>query len=411
LSLFGCFLLVPDGSEEFGWYIQLNIDHPNSAKGITVAEYDVTGLKVEVYDPNAALIQTIDWVPQDGSTSSRIPVTKAGKYEVVVIHSGEKNGETVVAEESATFDIQGMIITVIDIVPGCIGMINIEPDGCNGLSAAEAYDCAMAAMKAFWDSTAPLYTGSYEFPPGITIDESGFSEEELGGIIILIFTDYNLPETDVTVNGELVMDVTFPPDLLGTLEEVISGSLTLNGLPCETVDFDLVLTMFMEDAPSFETLEWSGSITVAGQEVDLEQVMSEWLAMVLEAISAEDGTITLRITGADEHIGVGFMGTVVAAGGDFYNPDDWLADIVGEIVTGTGEAAAIPLGADPDSTPPPTPVTFTGGESYDVAGFIDANDDGEYNSGDYGTAAIQTVVVDGDTIAELVYPTDFFEVP
>ena len=100
ISLFGCFLLAPDGSEEFDWYIQLNINHPASAKAITVAEYDVTGLTVDVYDPNSALIQTIEWVPQDGSTSSRIPVTAEGEYEIVVTHAGEANGEVVEAEES-----------------------------------------------------------------------------------------------------------------------------------------------------------------------------------------------------------------------------------------------------------------------------------------------------------------------
>ncbi|UCF98849.1 MAG: hypothetical protein JSV89_04750 [Spirochaetaceae bacterium] len=127
ISLFGCFLLVPEESDDFGWYIQLNINHPASAKAITVTEYDVTGLTVEVYDPNTALIQIIDWVPQDGSTSARIPVTDKGEYEIVVTHIGENNGEVVEAEESATFNIQAMVIAVIDIVPGCIGMIEVEP--------------------------------------------------------------------------------------------------------------------------------------------------------------------------------------------------------------------------------------------------------------------------------------------
>lgn len=69
--LSGCNLMQWDTPEEAGWYIQLNINHP--AKSISVSEYEVTGLTVEVFDPEQALIETIDWVPQDGSTSSPAP--------------------------------------------------------------------------------------------------------------------------------------------------------------------------------------------------------------------------------------------------------------------------------------------------------------------------------------------------
>ena len=296
-SLFGCFRLVPDGSENFGWYIQLNINPPAAAKAISVTEYDVTGLTVEVYDPNAALIQTIEWVPEDGSTSIRIPVTDKGEYEIVVTHSGKANGEVVDAEESANFNIEPMIITVIDITPGCIGMIEIEPGCDDGTSPEDINECAMSAMMAFWGAMGPLYQGSDEFPPGITIDDSDFDEELLGGIIIVTYINYMLPDSDITVNGEIIMEVTFPPELYGDLELILSGSLILGSLPCETVDIDLTLSMFMEDAPDWQTLQWSGTITVNGQEADVDQVMSDWKAMVIEATAPEfvfDGKITFH---------------------------------------------------------------------------------------------------------------------
>lgn len=39
--------------------------------------------------------------------------------------------------------------------------------------------------------------------------------------------------------------------------------------------------MFMEDTPYWQTLQWAGMITVDGQEADVDQVMSDWLEMVL----------------------------------------------------------------------------------------------------------------------------------
>ena len=48
--LFGCARLYWDLAEQSGWYIKLNIGQP-AAKGISVGEYDVTGLSITVYGP------------------------------------------------------------------------------------------------------------------------------------------------------------------------------------------------------------------------------------------------------------------------------------------------------------------------------------------------------------------------
>ena len=128
-GLFGCTLLLQDGSKEGDWYIKLNITQPASAKAITVTEYDVTGLAIEVYDPADQLIDTIAWAAEEGLMSYLIPVSQEGLHKIEVTHIGEKDGEVVEAEESATFNIQAMVITVIDIIPGSIGVINVEPGG------------------------------------------------------------------------------------------------------------------------------------------------------------------------------------------------------------------------------------------------------------------------------------------
>jgi hypothetical protein len=54
-------------------------------------------------------------------------VKQLGQHRIEVTHFGEREGEQVQASESASFDIRAMKITVIDILPGCIGMIR-TPD-------------------------------------------------------------------------------------------------------------------------------------------------------------------------------------------------------------------------------------------------------------------------------------------
>ena len=126
-TLFGCSLLLRDGAEQNGWYIKLNINHPTAAKAITVSEYDVTGLAIEVYDPDGVLIEEISWQVVEGQQSYLIPVSEQGQHKIVVTHISDNNGEIVEAEESALFNIQATVITVIDIIPGCIGLIDVNP--------------------------------------------------------------------------------------------------------------------------------------------------------------------------------------------------------------------------------------------------------------------------------------------
>ena len=123
--------------------------------------------------------------------------------------------------------------------------------------------------------------------------------------------------------------------------------------------------------------------------------------------SLEDGTITVRVTGAGDHDGKQTFFAVVAAGDDLLDSNNHIAENTENVITG-GSLEVIML--DPLDPTETVPEIFTGGESYDVGGIIDVDDDDDITSGvDYLTS--RTVVVDGDMIVEFVYPTDFTLVP
>jgi len=121
--------------------------------------------------------------------------------------------------------------------------------------------------------------------------------------------------------------------------------------------------------------------------------------------TAEDGTITVQVTDADAHNGQYFYYAVGAAGDDRSDPANWLGGTPTNptITGGTVECIAEEIGTN-------NIVTFTGGECYDASGIIDVDLSGNSTSGDYSFRP-ETVVVDGDTLLELVYPTDFTLVP
>ena len=158
----GCSFLLKNDTytlEDDGWYIKLNIDRPLTSKAITVSEYDVTGLAIEVRGPNDEVIQTIDWKAEESSKTYLIPVEQQGEHEIIITHISNDNGEVVEAKESATFYMQAMVITVIDITPGLIGLINIE-------AGAEELDSNRILVDASRDG------GVWWFPQGVYFSES-----------------------------------------------------------------------------------------------------------------------------------------------------------------------------------------------------------------------------------------------
>lgn len=115
------------GRDQAGWQIQLNVQPPVSTMAIEVSEYEVTGLLIELRDPLGELLRTIEWDATEGPRSYTIAVQERAQYQISVTHYGEKDGRTVKATESAAFNIQAMRITVINVVPGAIGVIGGDP--------------------------------------------------------------------------------------------------------------------------------------------------------------------------------------------------------------------------------------------------------------------------------------------
>ncbi len=126
LLVLGCSSPIPNGggSTPGGQrYIKLTISVPNTSRSITVTEYQVTGMHLEVLDPHDVSLQTIDWDASEGGSSYMIPVSESGEHTLNVTQFGDNEGEPVEVSESASFDIEAMKITVIEIVPGMIAQI------------------------------------------------------------------------------------------------------------------------------------------------------------------------------------------------------------------------------------------------------------------------------------------------
>ncbi len=107
--------------------LSISIQVPAAARGISTADYTVTGLDIDVTQvATSTLIQTFTWVPADGSAQYDVSVPAAGDYEVGVTHHGVNNGNTVAAFESAIITLQPMVVSVVSIVPGQIGAILVD---------------------------------------------------------------------------------------------------------------------------------------------------------------------------------------------------------------------------------------------------------------------------------------------
>jgi hypothetical protein len=179
----GCSLLPKeDAAEGDGWYIKLQIQAPAAAKGITVDELDVTGMLIEVMGPGEDVLLSIDWEALEGSQEYLVALPQPGEYRLEVTHFADREGVPVQAEESAAFQIRAMKITVIDLVPGGIGLIWVEGEETQGID-----------LTGYWDDTSTWADGSVvhsivcmrqtgstvNMPNGITLTLEGltFSEE------------------------------------------------------------------------------------------------------------------------------------------------------------------------------------------------------------------------------------------
>ena len=127
VMLIGCARLFWGTTGQSGWYIRLNIGDPGS-KAISVEEYDVTQVDVGIFAPGETLpFYTLTWYAGDDPVSELIPVSEEGEYEIQVTQVADNNGEPVEAKESASFNIAAMVITVINVIPGAVGVVEVEP--------------------------------------------------------------------------------------------------------------------------------------------------------------------------------------------------------------------------------------------------------------------------------------------
>ena len=213
--LFGCARLFWDAPQDSGWYIRLNVGNPG-AKAISVVEHDVTRVEVELFAPGESQpFYTRTWYAGDDPVSELIPVSEEGEYRIQVTHVGDDNGEPVEAEETDTFNIKAMIITVIDIIPGCIGTIEIEPgtptDGtigepllCAQLQYAVTLDGQISSANEWADTNFADMDWGLGMPPGPPyVNARVWAKHDATWLYLLYRVEWPSTDTDVVDDGHI----------------------------------------------------------------------------------------------------------------------------------------------------------------------------------------------------------------
>jgi hypothetical protein len=134
--LFGCSQPFWKSFDPDAGYIKLNVGYPG-AKGINVDYHNVTGLSIAVYDPEDQELETFEWDAEEGAQSYLVQVNDSGMYSIEVTHTSDDNGAVVNVTEVESFEIEAMVITVINITPGVIGMIQVEGEDGGGEPPAD----------------------------------------------------------------------------------------------------------------------------------------------------------------------------------------------------------------------------------------------------------------------------------
>jgi hypothetical protein len=257
--LFGCARLFWDTTGQSGWYIRLNIGDVG-AKAIGVGEYDVTRVEVELFAPEESLpFYTITWYAGDDPVSELIPVSEQGQYRIEVTHVGDDNGEPVEAKEWANFNIAAMVITVINVTPGAVGVIEVEP---GEIVPEEPID-----LTGYWD---------WFFTPDCPPEEPDCEPEELGPITLGIQQTNSTLVTDLmdfsgSISGSIfnLNSVEVDTHLTGTVsgsgdEIEITGTFTSDVLGGSGI-FRIVPT-----AATFGTLSAEGTVDGVDINIDTE---------------------------------------------------------------------------------------------------------------------------------------------
>jgi hypothetical protein len=236
--LFGCARLFWNGDAQSGWYIRLNIGSPG-AKAIGVGEYDVTGLSIAVYDPGDQLLDAIEWDAVEGPKSYTVQVSQAGTHRIEVTHISDDGGEVVEATESADFEIETMVITVIDVTPGMVGLIRVEGEPVGPVD-----------LTGFWDAYLTPTGGETNPPHLLYIKQTGTSLNsiEITGTVDGLTVTMVMDDDSATFIGTIEPDGTFGGSFdwmgeTGTFEMVRSnllfGPFELSGVVNLSTDLGL----------------------------------------------------------------------------------------------------------------------------------------------------------------------------
>lgn len=240
-----------NGAQKF---LELNVEHDApTSRLITVNEYPVTSLRIVVNDPAGDILQVINWAPTDGSRSYRIPVQQQGEHSLTVTHTSTQAGARVSYDESTTFNIRSMIITVIDIIPGCVGFINIDGSAQNATRLVresvvpeilQQTDASRYLVKRM-ETTVQPGTTVYENAPGSDdTGENGIAVDEESYLFLMdldpgAYFAHPVKYVLVTKSG---MRTTYDANWLPRINEKVPESLVrLDTKSVNLVDSNVVL--------------------------------------------------------------------------------------------------------------------------------------------------------------------------
>jgi hypothetical protein len=113
---------------EKGYNLVLTVQRQSPGRAVTVDYHDVTRLEMEVRrTETSGILQQFSWAPGDDDNRFIVNLGATGEYVLKVTHFYKGGGVEKPAEEWAKFKIKSYIITMINIMPGAVGAIEILP--------------------------------------------------------------------------------------------------------------------------------------------------------------------------------------------------------------------------------------------------------------------------------------------
>lgn len=222
--------------------ILLSIEPAFQAKQISSSDYNVTGLSITITDPDGTDLNPIEWDESDGARKYSVPVESAGEYSMTVVHSGAKDGETVEAEESSTFEVKAMKITLLTIVPGGIAAVVVEPETVDPVFAA-VEEIMQAIMYAGYEVRDDFYH--------VVVSENEWYFTTYDGSYVIdntqlnTYDNYSPSSADFSIGG-----TSWPTSFTQTTTKMIITSecdLTVTGSVVETLTCNLTIDATMGD--------------------------------------------------------------------------------------------------------------------------------------------------------------------